>query len=54
MEAGNQLEKFQGEQRERLEISQEASSNQTEEGGPSHEMEINCGTLCPRCCGWKM
>lgn len=45
MEAVNQLEKFQREQRERLDVCQETSSNQTEEGETSHEMEINCGTL---------
>lgn len=53
MEPVNQLEKCQGEQRERLEISPEASSDLTEEDGPSHEMKINCGTPCPSYCGWK-
>jgi len=53
MDAVNQLEKFQGQQRERSKISQETSSNRTEEGGPSHETEISCGTLCRRYCGWK-
>lgn len=53
MEPVNQLEKCQGKQREGSEISQETSSNLTEEDGPSHEMKINCGTPCPSCCGWK-
>lgn len=53
MEPVNQLEKCQGKQREGSEISQETSSNLTEEDGPSPEMKINCGTPCPSCCGWK-
>lgn len=53
MEPVNQLEKCQGEQTEGSEISQETSSNLTEEDGPSHEMKIDCGTPCPSCCGWK-
>lgn len=53
MEPVNQLEKCQGEQREGSEISQETSSNLTEEDGPSHKMKINCGTPCPSCGGWK-
>lgn len=53
MEPVNQLEKCQGERREGSEISQETSSNLTEEDEPSSEMKINCGTPCPGCCGWK-
>lgn len=34
-------------------ISQETSSNLTEEHGPSHDTKVNCGTSCPSCCGWK-
>lgn len=47
MEPVNQLEKCQGEQTEGFEISQEMSSNLTEEDGPSHEMKINCGSRVP-------
>lgn len=32
----------------------ETSSNQIEEGGPSCEVEINCGASYPGCGGWKM
>lgn len=39
MEPVNQLEKCQREQTEGSEISQEMSSNLTEEDGPSHEMK---------------